>query len=152
MVASVAAAGLVLVGGYAALGGGRYSPVRPADPCAQRQWRDPEGARAVIEQVALSALDGAACDLGVSRERLALALADDDELAAFARERAVDDARLQQVLRSGLQRAITDGLRAGAISPVAALIIGEGIDRIPYDRLISAYRSGDLDWIGALLG
>lgn len=152
MVAAVAAAGVVLVGGYAALGGGRYSPIRPADPCAQREWRDPEGARAIVEQVALSALDGAACALGVSRERLALALADDGELAAFTRAQGIDDARLQEVLRSGLQRAIRDGLSAGAISPITALIIGEAIQRIPYDRIIAAYRSGDLDWIGALLG
>ena len=53
LVAAVAALGILLVGVYVALGGGRYDPLAVADPCQPREWRDPEGTQAVAEQIAL---------------------------------------------------------------------------------------------------
>ncbi len=50
---------------YLALGGATYEPAAVADPCAARDWRDPDGLSEVLEQIVLSALDGAACELGV---------------------------------------------------------------------------------------
>ena len=52
----------------------------------KREWRKPGDLQAVLEQVALSALDGAACELGTSREELVLALRDEKSLDAFAAE------------------------------------------------------------------
>ena len=72
------AAVLVLVGLYLALGGASYAPAKVADPCAARSWRSPQGFEAVAEQIVLSALDGAACQLHVSREDMVLALANPD--------------------------------------------------------------------------
>ena len=60
---------------YLAAGGGDYEPTAVADPCAPREWRSPAGIEESAQQFALSALDGAACELGVSREALAVALA-----------------------------------------------------------------------------
>lgn len=148
---AVAVAGVLLIGLYVALGGGRYTPLATQNPCEPRAWRDPSGAQGIVEQIALSSLDGAACELGVSREELALALADDGELASFGREHDVDQQRLETVMRSGLQRAVRDGQRAGALTPLTAVLASQGIDRIPLDRLIEAYRTGQLDFLGALL-
>jgi hypothetical protein len=56
---AIAAVAAVVVP-YAALGGGSYEPTPVADPCVKREWRKPGDLQAVLEQVALSALDGAA--------------------------------------------------------------------------------------------
>ena len=53
---------------YLALGGASFEPTPVADPCLKRDRPDPGDLEAVLEQVVLSALDGAACELGVSRE------------------------------------------------------------------------------------
>ena len=45
------------------------------DPCKHRALAQPRGLQEIPEQFSLSALDGAACKLGVSRETLARALA-----------------------------------------------------------------------------
>jgi len=153
--ALVAAAGLVaagLVGGYTALGGGRYDLLPVADPCQPRPWRDPDGRAEIAEQIVLSALDGAACDLGVPRERLALALVGEQEFAAFTRERGLDEGRVEQALRQGLLRAIDDGERAGALGRVEVFLLRQAAERLPLGRLIEAYRDGDLEWVGGLLG
>ena len=65
----------VLVLAYLAAGGSDYAPAKTQDPCKPREWRNPEGLQEIAQQFSLSALDGAACKLGVSRETLAQALA-----------------------------------------------------------------------------
>ncbi len=64
-------------------GGASYKPLAVADPC---QPRSPEvlAERGVFEGILLSGLDGAACELGVSREELVTALADDAALDEFS--------------------------------------------------------------------
>ena len=69
---------MLLVGAYLAAGGGGYEPTPVADPCAPREWTSPEGVEEIAQQFFLSALDGAACELGVSRETLAAALATEE--------------------------------------------------------------------------
>lgn len=151
IVAVLALVGAGIVGLYVALGGGRFEPVRSADPCLDRPWRSPAGIQGIFEQVGLSALDGAACDLGVTREDLALTLADQGRLEAFARSRGIDDARLAEILRVGLRRAVLDAQRAGVLEPVTVLLAGEVIDRTDIGGLIDAYRSGRFDWLGAFV-
>ena len=99
-------AALVLV--YAALGGGRYTPTRAADPCAPREWRSPHGLQAALEQIALSTADGAACDLGVSREELVLALGNESDLDRFAAKHGLSRRDAESAIRDGLVRAIHD--------------------------------------------
>ena len=60
LLVAIAAVAAVVVP-YAALGGGSYEPTPVADPCLKREWRKPGDLQAVLEQVALTALDGAAC-------------------------------------------------------------------------------------------
>ena len=74
LLAAVVASAL-LVAVYLAAGGLDYRPLATADPCQPRSWPPVHGTTQIAEQVAYSALDGAACKLGTSREELTLARA-----------------------------------------------------------------------------
>ena len=135
LVASVVAAAL-LVGIYLALGGATYAPAKVADPCAPRDWTEPDGLAEVGEQIVLSAIDGAACELGVSREDVVLAFEDEDTLRDFGREHGVSEDELERLARRGLGRAITDAEAAGALTPRLANLIRGVVDNIPPGLLV----------------
>lgn len=120
---------------YLALGGGSYEPSSVRNPCAQRSWRDPGGLQAVAQQIALSALDGAACHFGVSRETLTLALATPSSRARFARAHNVDSHELENAVRRGLERSVDDAERAGAISGFRATALRFGAEHIPVEQM-----------------
>jgi hypothetical protein len=129
-------ASLALVGAYLAAGGSSYEPAKTQDPCKPRPWRDPEGLQQLAEQFSLSALDGAACRLGVSRETLARALATPRSRERFTKRYGIDDAELARAVRSGLLRAVDDAERAGAISPLLAGPLRATLRQIPIDQAI----------------
>lgn len=120
---------------YLALGGGSYEPSSVRNPCAPRSWRDPGGVEAVAQQIALSALDGAACHFGVSRETLTIALASSSSRARFARAHHVDSRELENAVRRGLERAVDDAERAGAISGFRATALRFAAERVPVEQL-----------------
>jgi hypothetical protein len=136
LVFTAAAASLALVGIYLAAGGSSYAPAKTQDPCQPRPWRDPESLQQIAEQFSLSALDGAACQLGVSRETLARALATPRSRERFTRRYGIDDAELARAVRAGLVRAVDDAERAGALSPLFAGPLREALRDIPLDRAI----------------
>ncbi len=144
VVATVASGGLVL--SYVALGGGRYEPFDVADPCQVRPWRAPDGAAQIAERAALSALDGAACKLGVSREEITRAVATEDDLTQFARDQGLTDDEVEDALRDGLKRAIDEAEKADAINGVESFLLRQAVDRIPINRLLKAVRDGDLSF------
>jgi hypothetical protein len=143
---ALAAVAAVLVP-YLALGGASFEPTPVADPCRTREWRDPGGPEEVLEQIALSALDGAACELGTSREELVLALEDDDSLAAFAEERGISRDDAEQAVRDGLVRAVDDAEDADALSGFAAGLLRAAVERIPPGLVLDA-----LDRLRGLVG
>ena len=116
-IALAAGAAVALVGVYLALGGASYAPAAVADPCAPRELRDPEGFAQVAEQIVLSALDGAACELGVSREEVVLAFSSRASLERFAREHGESTQELESLVRAGLGRALDDAERADLLDP-----------------------------------
>jgi hypothetical protein len=120
---------------YLALGGGSYEPSSVRNPCAQRDWRDPGGVEAVAQQIALSALDGAACHFGVSREALTLALATSSSRARFARQHHIDSHELENAVRRGLERSIDDAERAGAIGGFRAAALRFGAEHVPIEQM-----------------
>jgi hypothetical protein len=130
----VAAAGLVAV--YLALGGASYAPAKGADPCAPRDWSEPEGLEEVGNQIVLSALDGVACEIGASREEVVLAFESEATLEEFGREHDVSEEDLERLARVGLERAITDAEEAGALSPRLADLARGLVDRIPAGLLV----------------
>jgi len=120
---------------YLALGGGSYEPSSVRNPCAPRSWRNPGGLEAVAQQIALSALDGAACHFGVSRETLTIALATSSSRARFARAHHVDSHELENAVRRGLERAVDDAERAGAISGFRATALRFAAEHVPVEQL-----------------
>jgi hypothetical protein len=129
-------ASAVLVVAYLALGGASYAPARVADPCMPRDWRDPHGVQEVAQQIVLDSLDGAACELGASREDVVLAFASRESFERFAREHGISNQRLQALVRSGLVRAIDEAERAAALSPTTARELRGLVERIPIGELI----------------
>ena len=108
---------LVLVGGVLGVelahGGGRFEPLRSADPCVARKViSQAHGMDALTERLVLLGLDGAACRLGVSREALALQLARPAKPPAKAEIAA---------LRAGLLEAVNRMKADGTLPPASAL-------------------------------
>ena len=123
---------------YLALGGATYEPTPVADPCAIRDWRDPGSVSEALEQVALSALDGAACELGVAREDLVLALRDEDALDTFAEEHGIARADAERAVEDGVDRAVGEADDAGALSGFVAELVARTIDAVPPWLLLDA--------------
>jgi hypothetical protein len=74
-------------------------PVEIADPCEDRERDSVGGVEGAAEDVALDALDRAACEFGSSREELVLALFDEESRRAYEREHGVDPRSFEELLR-----------------------------------------------------
>lgn len=129
-------ASVLLVGAYLAAGGSSYEPEKVQDPCKPRAWSDPQNLAQLANQFTNSALDGAACQLGVSREVLARALATPEARERFTERYGIDDEKLARAVRAGLVRAVDDAEEAGALSPLIAVPLRETLRRIPLDQAI----------------
>jgi hypothetical protein len=74
-------------------------PVEIANPCEDRERDSVGGVEGAAEDLALGALDRAACEFGSSREELVLALFDDRSRREYEREHGVDPRSLEELLR-----------------------------------------------------
>jgi hypothetical protein len=102
-----------VLGVQVAAGGGHYVPRRPANPCTPRPVPPiPAQLEPLAEQIVLLGLDSAACRLGISRERLVLALADTRTL----------DPRAPAALTAGLRDAVDRLDREGRLPKVSQLL------------------------------
>src|SRR5438270_5094595 len=102
-----------VLGVQVAAGGGDYVPRQPANPCAARPIPPIQPQlEPLAEQIVLLGLDSAACRLGVSRERLVLALADTRSL----------DPRAPAALKAGLRDAVERLDREGRLPKVSQLL------------------------------
>jgi hypothetical protein len=154
LVGGAIVAAVALVGIYLAAGGSSYAPATTQDPCQHRPWRDPEGLQQIAEQFSLSALDGAACQLGVSRETLARALATPESRERFADRYDIDEAQLARAVRAGLLRAVDDAEDAGALNPLLAAPLRQALKSIPLDQAIELINNAEslLDNVQSFLG
>jgi hypothetical protein len=123
---------VMLVGGVLGLqianGGGQFVPLRTADPCAVRSVNSVStGIEALAERLVILGLDGAACRLGVSREALALDLAE---------QKAPTDAQIN-ALRAGLLTAV-DRMKADGTLPPASALVNEALDQSNLNGLVKA--------------
>ena len=116
---------------YVALGGGRYEPAPVADPCQPRERAEADGLGETLEQVALRAVDGVACELGVSREDLVLALRSEEALDAFAREQDIDRDDLEAAITDGLVRAVDQAEEEGELPGFVAPLIRRAAESVP---------------------
>jgi hypothetical protein len=137
LLVAIGAVAAVLVP-YLALGGASYEPTPIADPCAMREWRDPGDLQAVLEQVVLSGLDGAACELGVSREELVLAVRDEASLDAFSKEHGVRRADAERAVQEGLTRAVDDAEDADALPGFVASLMRRAVEALPPAAVLEA--------------
>jgi hypothetical protein len=102
-----------VLGVQVAAGGGHYVPLRPANPCTPRPVsRFPAQLEPLAQQIVLLGLDRAACRLGVSRERLVLALAETRAL----------NPRESAALKTGLVDAVGLLDRQGRLPKVSQLL------------------------------
>jgi hypothetical protein len=135
LIASILAS-LALIVSYIVAGGLDFKPTPVADPCDSRVWSNPSGLEDTAQQLAFSTLDGAACDLGVSREELTRALASDQATEDFLAENDISREQFDEAIRSGLERAVDDAEAAGAIDPLVASAVRTAIQVLPVSQLI----------------
>lgn len=126
VVAAVLVSGVL--GVQLANGGGDFVPARPAPPCAHRAVTSVStGIEGLSEQLVLIGLDGAACRLHVTREALALDL---------AQSRTPTDAQVDAV-RAGLLDAV-DRMKAEGKLPPASELTDEALDNSNLNGLVKA--------------
>ena len=126
----VAAAALVsgVLGVQIANGGGDFTPARRAPPCAHRAVTSVStGIEGLSERLVLLGLDGAACRLHMTREALALEL---------AQSSTPTDAQVD-ALRAGLLEAV-DRMKADGTLPPASELTDEALDNSNLNGLIKA--------------
>jgi len=109
-------------------GGGSFSPLRAADPCATRHVTSTStGIDALVEKLVLLGLDGAACRLHVSREALTL------DIASSGRPSDAQVAALHAGLRDAVRRLKTEGEL-----PKASALVDEVVDTTDMNALLKA--------------
>lgn len=117
-----------VVGVQLATGGGTYEPLRPADPCVERTvTSEADGIDGLTEQLVLLGIDGAACQLQVSREALTLELAQSDDPT---------DAQVD-ALRAGLKSAVARMQDDGSLPPASDLA-DEALETADLNDLVKA--------------
>ena len=116
---------------YLALGGGSFEPTPVADPCEERAARDAEGLGETIELIALSAVDNVACELGVSREELVLALRSEEAFEAFSDEKGIEQEEAENAIRDGLVQAVDEAEEADALPGLLVPFIREAAESVP---------------------
>lgn len=136
-------ASLVLVGAYLAAGGSSYEPEKVQDPCQPRPWSNPQTLGQIANQFTISALDGAACQLGVSREVLARALATPEGRERFKQRYGINDTKLAKAVRAGLVRAVDDAEEAGALPSLIAGPLRQAVQSIPLEQAIEIVNNAE---------
>lgn len=106
-----------VLGVQLAAGGGRYVPIHSANPCTPRPVAPiPTRLDPLAGEIVLLGLDGAACRLGISRERLVLALAETHKLTP----------RQAAALKAGLGDAV-DRLKRAHLLPAVSRLLPEAV-------------------------
>jgi len=133
---AVLAALIVGVGALIAIefanGATDYGTLEREDPCTAQGDFSGSGLDATLQRIALSGLNGAACELGVTREELVLSFAPN----VAPKEIKWDQATIERAVRKGMLKAVDDAEERGSLPGIAALLLREVIERAPIDWLI----------------
>lgn len=121
----------VVVVPYVALGGGSFEPTPVADPCQARALPEAEGLAETIERIALTAVDNVACQLGVSREELVLALRSEDAFDSFTSENDIDRAEAERAIHDGLVGAVDEAEADGTLPGLVAPLVRKAAEDLP---------------------
>lgn len=131
LVALAAVLVAAVLGVQVAQGGGDFVPLEPADPCARTEAGPaPAQLEPLAERLVVAGLGNAACELGVSRERLVLDVATGARPAALERGllAAVDATELPKVsalLPEALELTDLPGLAKDAIGAIPDGVVDE---------------------------
>jgi hypothetical protein len=130
LLVSIALVAVVVVP-YVALGGGSFEPTPVADPCQPRALPKAEGLGETIERIALRAVDGVACQLGVSREELVLALRSEEAFDSFTAKHGIDRAEADQAIHDGLVSAVDEAEQDGTLPGFIAPFVRKAAEGVP---------------------
>lgn len=131
-VAAICLAAAVLLAVELAAGAWGYGGGLDRNPCIDhRPERRGGGLDAALQRIVLDGLDGAACELGTSREKLVLSF---DPQRRAAAEWTRDE--LEDAVRAGLLKAVDRAQERGDIGGVEARLLEELVRRAPLDWLV----------------
>jgi hypothetical protein len=101
------------------------------DPCSPRPAYPGQGLDAVLQRIVLDGLDGAACELGASREELVLSLS-----PRSGADIRWDDATIERAVRAGLLGSIHDAEQRGSLNGIVAALLRQLVQHAPVQWLI----------------
>jgi hypothetical protein len=84
-----------------------------------------------VQRIVLDGLDGAACRLGTSRERLVLSIAGDSSMHVRA-----SDAQVATAVRGGVLRALDEAAARGDVPQLAVPFLRRVVQELPIDQLV----------------
>ncbi len=122
---------VALVGIEFANGAADAGTLAVRDPCEVRTAFPGEGLDATFQRIVLDGLDGAACDLGATREELVLSLSPRSNA-----DIRWDDETIERALRAGLLGAIDDAEQRGSLGAFVAVVLRQVVERAPVQWLI----------------
>jgi len=126
----VGAAGLIAL--EFANGAANAGALAVRDPCEPRSSFPGEGLDATLQRIVLDGLDGAACELGTTREELVLSLAPSSGVERLP----WDDEAFELAIRAGLLESIDDAERRGSLNGFVAVVLRQVVERAPVQWLI----------------
>jgi hypothetical protein len=130
---AIAATAVTLIAVELSMGAADYGEFHSADPCTAETTFPGDGLDPTIQRIALSGLNGAACELGTTREELVLSFVPEAGGPPIEGDRPT----IERAVRAGLERAIDDAEQRGSIGGVTAFLLREIAERAPLDWLIS---------------
>ena len=126
----VGAAGLIAL--ELANGAANAGALAVRDPCEPRPSFPGEGLDATLQRIVFDGLDGAACELGTTREELVLSLAP----SSGVEQLPWDDEAIELAIRAGLLESIDDAERRGSLNGFVAVVLRQVVERAPVQWLI----------------
>ena len=149
VIAMLATAALLLLAVELALGARDYGDVKLEAPCTPHALFEPSGLDGTVQRIVLEGLDGAACRLGTTRERLLLSISPSSE----GRFGSWSSDELETAVRASLVAAVDEAERRGDLNGVEARLLREIAERAPVDVVVGlAERVDDLSALADLFG
>ena len=149
MIAALAAAALLLLAVELALGARDYGDVDLGAPCQPHALFEPGGLDGTVQRIVLEGIDGAACRLGTTRERLLLSLSP----ASEGRFGSWSNDEVEAAVRASLVASVDEAERRGDLNGVEARVLREIAERAPVDLIVGlADRIDDLSALADLFG
>ncbi len=128
-------AGPALAGAELAAGARDYGRYQETDPCASPADPYPgDGVDALVQRVAYGALHGAACELGLSRERFLLALAGQPGFADVE----WDPPTVERTVRAAADKALDDVAQRGDLPGWTITLVRAAVRSMPLEEILRA--------------